>query len=59
LIRGFEVGIDPEATGACDLEHPLLGRQTADEVRRFALLHLTNMGGKLESLEEALYEARV
>jgi nicotinamidase-related amidase len=59
LIRGFEVAIDPEAIGACDLEHPLLGRQTADEVRRFALLHLTNMGVKLESLEEALQEAKV
>ena len=59
LIRGFEVAIDPEATGACDLEHPLLGQQTADEVRRFALLHLTNMGVKLESLEGALQEARV
>jgi nicotinamidase-related amidase len=54
LIRGFEVSIDPEATGACDMEHPLLGQQTADEVRRSALLHLTNMGVKLESLKEAL-----
>jgi nicotinamidase-related amidase len=59
LIRGFEVAIDPDATGACDLEHFLLGRQTADEVRRFALLHLTNMGVRLESLEQALQEARV
>lgn len=44
LIRGFEVALDPEATGARDLEHPSLGRQTADEVRRSAMLQLTNMG---------------
>jgi nicotinamidase-related amidase len=44
LIRGFEVFVDPEATGARDLENDVLGRQTADEVRRAALLHLTNMG---------------
>jgi nicotinamidase-related amidase len=59
LIRGFEVALDSEATGACDMDHPLLGQQTADEVRRCALLHLTNMGVKLENLEEALQEARV
>jgi nicotinamidase-related amidase len=47
LIRGFEVFVDPEATGARDLEHPELGRQTADEVRRSALLQLTNMGARL------------
>ena len=49
VIRGFQVSIDPDATGARDLEHPLLGRQTADEVRRSTLLHLTNMGVALAS----------
>ena len=44
LIRGFEVTIDPSATGARELEHPALGRQSAEEVRRSALLQLTNMG---------------
>jgi nicotinamidase-related amidase len=44
LIRGFEVFVDPDATGARDLENEVLGRQTADEVRRSTLLHLTNMG---------------
>jgi nicotinamidase-related amidase len=44
LCRGFQVLLDPEATGSCDLESELLGKQTADEVRRSALLHLTNMG---------------
>lgn len=47
LSRGFHVSIDPEATGACDIEHELLGRQTADEVRRSALLQLTNMGASV------------
>jgi len=44
LIRGFDVMIDPEATAARDLEDELLGRQTADEVKRSALLQLTHMG---------------
>lgn len=44
LVRGFDVQIDPEATGARAIDHPVLGHQTADEVRRSALLHLTNMG---------------
>lgn len=44
LVRGFAVSIDPDATGARDLEAPALGRLTHDEVRRSALLHLVNMG---------------
>ena len=44
LVRGYEVSVDPEATGARDLDDVVLGRQTADEVRRSALLHLANMG---------------
>jgi nicotinamidase-related amidase len=44
LSRGFRVLLDPEATGSCDLESELFGKQTAEEVRRTALLHLTNMG---------------
>jgi nicotinamidase-related amidase len=47
LVRGFEVAVDPNATGACDIEDEALGRQTADEVRRSALLHLSNMGVRL------------
>lgn len=47
LVRGFDVVVDPDATGARDLDHPLLGRQSADEVRRSALLQLTNMGVRL------------
>jgi nicotinamidase-related amidase len=48
LIRGFTVWIDPEATGARDLVDPTLGQQTADEVRRSTLLHLTNMGALIK-----------
>jgi nicotinamidase-related amidase len=44
LVRGFEVIVDPEATGAKDLAHAFLGRQTAEEVKRSALLQLTHMG---------------
>jgi nicotinamidase-related amidase len=44
LVRGFDVAIDPEATGSRDIEDAVVGFQTADEVRRSALLHLTNMG---------------
>ena len=44
LIRGFDVIIDPAATGARDLADPSLGHQDANEVRRAALLHLVNMG---------------
>jgi nicotinamidase-related amidase len=48
LVRGFDVAIDPDGTGACDLDHELLGHQSADEVRRSALLQLTNMGVAIE-----------
>jgi nicotinamidase-related amidase len=44
LVRGFEVAVDADATGACDLKDELLGDMTADGVRRSALLHLKNMG---------------
>jgi nicotinamidase-related amidase len=47
LVRDFDVEIDPQATGARDLEHPLLGRLDAGEVRRGALLHLANMGARI------------
>jgi nicotinamidase-related amidase len=44
LSLGFDVQVDLEATGARDLEDPVLGRLTADEARRAALLHLVHMG---------------
>lgn len=47
LVRGFDAIIDPDATGACDLDDPLLGSQSADEVRRTALLQVVNMGATI------------
>jgi nicotinamidase-related amidase len=48
LVRGFDVAVDPDGTGARDLDHELLGHQSADEVRRSALLQLVNMGVTIE-----------
>jgi nicotinamidase-related amidase len=47
LVRGFHVRVDSQATGACALEDERLGKQTADEVRRSALLHLAGMGASI------------
>jgi nicotinamidase-related amidase len=47
LVRGFNVLVDPRATGASDLLHDTLGRQSADEVRRTALLQLAAMGATI------------
>ncbi|MDB4908202.1 MAG: isochorismatase hydrolase [Gemmatimonadetes bacterium] len=47
LVRGFDVVVDPRATGARALDDEVLGRQSADEVRRTALLQVVNMGARL------------
>jgi len=44
IMAGFTVYIQREGTGACAMSHELLGAQTAEEVRRTALLQLANMG---------------
>jgi nicotinamidase-related amidase len=54
LVRGFEVSIDPEATGARDLDDDVLGHQTADDVRRSALLHLASMGATMVTSRAAV-----
>jgi len=56
LVRGFSVCIDPAATGAHDLVHPMLGRQTADEVRRTALLQLSDMGAEILEFNPGMIE---
>jgi len=56
LVRGFEVAVDPDATGARDLEDEALGRLTADQVRRSALLHLKHMGVAIAQRETAFFE---
>ncbi|HKT50161.1 MAG TPA: isochorismatase family cysteine hydrolase [Candidatus Angelobacter sp.] len=48
LVRGFEVKIDADATGAHDVKHPVLGQLTAAEVKKSALLHLSDMGVRIE-----------
>lgn len=53
LVRGFDVAVDPDATGAPELRDARLGRQSADEVRRAALLHLLNMGATLATRRRA------
>ena len=47
LMRGYRVEIDPDTTGATALQHELLGEQTADEVKRSALLQLAAMGANI------------
>ena len=49
LVRGFDVHVDARGVGARDLEDELLGRQSADEVRRSALLQLSDMGVTVEN----------
>lgn len=44
LVRGFDVAVDFDGTGACDVAHAALGSLSADEVRRTALLQLSHMG---------------
>ena len=48
LVRGFEVKIDADATGTHDIAHPVLGQLTAAEVKKSALLHLSDMGVRIE-----------
>jgi len=47
IMRDLTVSLDPNATGACDMNHEMLGKQTADEVRRSTLLHLASMGAPI------------
>ena len=51
LVRGFDVHVDARGVGARDLEDELLGRRSADEVRRSALLQLADMGVTVENRE--------
>ena len=51
LVRGFDVRVDARGVGARDLEDDILGRQSADEVRRSALLQLSDMGVTVENRE--------
>ena len=52
LIRGFDVTVDPNATGARDLKDGVLGSQMAEDVKRSALLQLARMGASVFVAEE-------
>ena len=52
IMRDYAVSIDPDGTGACDMQHEVLGMQTADEVRRSALLQLASMGARITPLQD-------
>jgi nicotinamidase-related amidase len=52
IMSGLIVYIDPDATGACDMAHEILGKLTADEVRRSALLQLASMGVNITEPEK-------
>jgi nicotinamidase-related amidase len=56
IMAGLDVQLDPEATGTCDIEHPVLGKLAAGEVRRSALLQLVNMGARLSTRAHAMSE---
>lgn len=47
IMRGLSVTIDSRTTGACAIENPSLGNQTAAEVSRSALIHLASMGAEI------------
>ena len=47
IMLDLHVFLDPDATGTCEIQHELLGKMTADEIRRSALLQLVNMGAEL------------
>ena len=47
-VRGYSVTIDPDGTDARPISHELLGDQSADEVKRTALLHLAALGVAIE-----------
>ena len=59
LVRGFAVSVDPDATRARELEDDLLGRLSADEVRRSALLQLQDMGVTMAPAPAALPGSKV
>jgi nicotinamidase-related amidase len=44
IMAGLTVYLDASSTASCAIEHELLGIQSANEVRRSALLQLANMG---------------
>ena len=54
LMRGLHVAVDPVGTGGFPIQHELLGVQSAEEVHRTALLHLSHLGVRIAASESAL-----
>ena len=53
LMRGLHVAVDPAGTGGFPIQHELLGVQSAEEVHRTALLHLSHLGVRIAASESA------
>jgi nicotinamidase-related amidase len=53
LMRGLHVAVDPVGTGGVTIQHELLGVQSAEEVHRTALLHLSHLGVRIAASESA------
>lgn len=58
LNRGFDVEVVADATGTCDLNSQIVGSQSADEVRRSALLHLESMGARITRTQHSAHASR-
>jgi nicotinamidase-related amidase len=53
LMRGLQVRVDAAGAGAFPLQHKLLGEQSAAEVHRTAVLHLSHLGVTIAASETA------
>jgi nicotinamidase-related amidase len=58
-VRYLNVAVDPDGTASRPIQHALLGEQTAEEVRRTALLHLSSLGVAITPLAERLSTAEL
>jgi nicotinamidase-related amidase len=50
IMRDLTVVLDPDATGTCDLEDTPLGKLSAEQVHKSALIQLVNMGAELSKI---------
>lgn len=59
IMADLDVSLDPDATGACDIAHNILGKLSADEVRRSALLHLSGMGASITPMHHLVESGKM
>ena len=50
IMAGLKVLIDPDGTATCDITNEVLGNQSAEEVKKSALLQLVHMGAMLSTI---------